>query len=462
MLITDFSRSAPFGTARTPITGLPGAGSLESRPDTSFGVVGPTDDIWAAVRLIYFVRSRGENLDDTSKLAQTGLAQMFNGWLERVFDHPDVRPTASDLLQHGLGRAHDLPSLPDSANEVIEGRKAFLRARDRKHPGAHVPEGFLDDLAWTDGQPGAPRPRGRQLSEHARLHHVPSQPVQHGQRQGRGHRPDGDVTAGPAGGRRGGSDGWHRGWRRATRWQRLPRLRSRVRVPPLARRSWGRWCLGSGVRARGRSARLSGTYALELPALDLPQVTGAGPDVVRVLTADGPTGPRRDAIAARARSAEALAALVPALANALKGKRRVVMPWDWAGGFRRGDVGTPHGLADDRRERPVSFRTHVTGHGRDGDTPGLLVTFRPDVFEPLPEPEHGFAILAADIAARFAEDPAALGRMFAEHGLHEVTRLHDRVSRCSRYRSRGLFRWPGLGPPTGPSRRRLTEGKRRP
>ena len=79
--------------------------------------------------------------------------------------------------------------------------------------------------------------------------------------------------------------------------------------------------------------------------------------------------------------------------------------------------------------RPVSFRTHVTGHGGDGDPPGLLVTFRPDVFEPLPEPEHGFAILAADIAARFAEDPAALGRMFAEHGLHEVTRLHDRVGR---------------------------------
>jgi hypothetical protein len=152
VLITDFSRSAPFGTARTPITGLPwGWVSLESRPDTSFGVVGPTDDIWAAARLIYFVRSRGENLDDTSKLAETGLAQMFNGWLERVFDHPDVRPTANDLLQHGLGRAHELPSLPASANEVIEGRKAFLRARDRKHPGAHVPEGFWDDLAWTTG-----------------------------------------------------------------------------------------------------------------------------------------------------------------------------------------------------------------------------------------------------------------------------------------------------------------------
>jgi hypothetical protein len=161
VLITDFSRSAPFGTARTPITGLPwGWVPLESRPDISFGVVGPTDDVWAAVRLIYFVRSRGENLDHVGKLAETGLSQMFNGLLERVFDHPAGRPTASDLLQHGLGRSHVLPSLPDSAQEVIEGRKAFLRARDRKHPGSPVPEGFWDDLAWTTGKREPPGPVG--------------------------------------------------------------------------------------------------------------------------------------------------------------------------------------------------------------------------------------------------------------------------------------------------------------
>lgn len=153
VLITDFSRSAPFGTARTPVTGLPWAWvPLESRPDTTFGVVGPTDDVWAAVRLIYFVRSRGEDLDDYGKLVETGLAQMFNGLLERVFTHPDGRPTAGDLLQHGLGRAHLLPSLPDGAREVIEGREAFLRARERKHPGSPVPAGFWDDLAWKLGK----------------------------------------------------------------------------------------------------------------------------------------------------------------------------------------------------------------------------------------------------------------------------------------------------------------------
>lgn len=160
VLITDFSRSAPFGVARTPISGLPwGWVPLESRPDAVFGLVGPTDDVWAAVRLIYFVRSRGDSLDSFAKLAETGLAQMFNGLLEPVFGPPEGRPTASDLLEHGLGQSHILPSLPDSTKEVIAGREAFLRARNRKHPGAPVPPGFWDDLAWTTSKQEVTGPR---------------------------------------------------------------------------------------------------------------------------------------------------------------------------------------------------------------------------------------------------------------------------------------------------------------
>lgn len=162
VLITDFSRSAPFGIARTPITGLPWAWvPLESRPGDTFGVVGPTDDVWAAIRLIYFVRSRGETLDDFGKLAETGLAQMFNGLLDRVFGPPEGRPTAADLLQRGLRRSHMLPSLPDTAKEIVEGRESFLRARERKHPGAPVPPGFWNDLAWAGKrEPGAPASGG--------------------------------------------------------------------------------------------------------------------------------------------------------------------------------------------------------------------------------------------------------------------------------------------------------------
>jgi len=105
--------------------------------------------VWAAVRLIYFVRSRGEDLDDLDKLTETGLAQMFNGLLGRVFGPPESRPTASDLIQYGLRRPHLTPSLADGSKPLIKGRRSFLGARARKHPGAEVPAEFWDDISWT-------------------------------------------------------------------------------------------------------------------------------------------------------------------------------------------------------------------------------------------------------------------------------------------------------------------------
>jgi len=147
--ITDLSRSAPFGTARTPIGGTGAWVSRESRPDTCYGTVGPTDDVWAAVRLIYFVRSRGEDLEDFGKLGESGLAQMFNGLLGAVFGPPEGRPTASDLIEYGLRRPHLLPSLVDGSKPLISGRTGFLVARERKHPTAQVPSEFLDDITWT-------------------------------------------------------------------------------------------------------------------------------------------------------------------------------------------------------------------------------------------------------------------------------------------------------------------------
>ncbi len=147
--ITDFSRSAPFGTVRTPLPGSSAWISRESRPDTCYGTVGPTDDVWAAIRLIYFVRSRGQDLEDFGKLAEIGLAQMFNGLLGPVFGPPEERPTASDLIEHGLRRPHLLPSLVDGSRPLITGRRSFLSARERKHPGAQVPADFWDDITWT-------------------------------------------------------------------------------------------------------------------------------------------------------------------------------------------------------------------------------------------------------------------------------------------------------------------------
>lgn len=153
--VTDFSRSAPFGMARTPVSGSFAWVARESRPDTCYGTVGPADDAWAAVRLIYFVRTRGGTLEDFSQLAAVGLAQMFNGLLECVFGPPESRPTASDLIQHGLRRPHLVPGFPDASGPLIKGRATFLNVRERKHQitglQAEVPGEFWDDLAWRGG-----------------------------------------------------------------------------------------------------------------------------------------------------------------------------------------------------------------------------------------------------------------------------------------------------------------------
>jgi serine/threonine protein kinase len=159
--ITDFSRSAPFGAVRTPLAGSSAWIARESRPDTCYGTVGPTDDVWAAARLIYFVRSRGENLEDPGKLVESGLAAMFNGLLGAVFGPPERRPTASDLIQYGLRRPHLLPSLADASKPLISGRASFLKhARERKHPGAQVPAEFWDDINWMRSRWGTPGTSG--------------------------------------------------------------------------------------------------------------------------------------------------------------------------------------------------------------------------------------------------------------------------------------------------------------
>ena len=146
--VTDFSRSAPLGAARTPVGGSWAWVPPESRPDTVYGLVGPGDDVWAAARLLYFVRSRGKNLENRAQLAEAGLVQVFNGLLDKVFAPPEDRPTARALVEHGLRRPHILPSLPTSGQRLIQGRDGFLRARARRHPGALVPPDFWDDISW--------------------------------------------------------------------------------------------------------------------------------------------------------------------------------------------------------------------------------------------------------------------------------------------------------------------------
>jgi serine/threonine protein kinase len=146
--VTDFSHGVPFGLARTPMTGLRNWVAPESRSDTCSGTVGPSDDVWAAARLIFYFRTGGQDLQDRADLDKYNLAPLFSGLLQHVFGPPQTRPTASDLVEYGLRRPHLIPSLKDLSMQLRGQRASFLNVREVKHPGAQVPEGFLDDITW--------------------------------------------------------------------------------------------------------------------------------------------------------------------------------------------------------------------------------------------------------------------------------------------------------------------------
>ena len=173
------------------------------------------------------------------------------------------------------------------------------------------------------------------------------------------HRPDRDVLPGPAGQADGGSSGWTPGCGRCLPGQRLPRLR-------VTEAAFIRWQASARSRLDwelrrsccvGQSAALTGSYALELPEL------GRGrdrPRRQRSLTGRG-VGPRQATIDARARSSDAIATLVPLLAHALVGERRVTMPWAAAGlpdAVMWGLISILRMIGD---HRPVSFLTYATG-----------------------------------------------------------------------------------------------------
>lgn len=175
----------------------------------------------------------------------------------------------------------------------------------------------------------------------------------------------------------------------------------------------------------GQSAALTGTYALELPELD---GSGSALGASGAPLAGETPGPRRDAVEERARSADAVRALIPLLAHALQGERRVTMPWPAPGlpdAVMWGLISILRMIGDNR---PVSFLTYVSAPSRESDTPGLLVSFRADATAPLP-PDQGFAALAADLAHRFADDPADLRRTLTEHGLPDAADHNGRISR---------------------------------
>jgi serine/threonine protein kinase len=145
--ITDFSRSTIFGVPRSPVTGPSAWIPKEQRPRTAYGMVGPCDDMWAAGRLIFYVRNQGEDLVDRAQIAASGLDVLFNGMFDRVLGPPETRPTATVLLEDGLRRRNPAPRVADGST-LIAGRERFLEARRHTHPDAPEPPEFNADLDW--------------------------------------------------------------------------------------------------------------------------------------------------------------------------------------------------------------------------------------------------------------------------------------------------------------------------
>jgi len=228
-------------------------------------------------------------------------------------------------------------------------------------------------------------------------------------------------------------------WRRLEPWLRTGNPRGSAFLDFGSQTAFIRWLATAGSRLSweyalalvAESTTLTGTRALELPELDGPPLDGA-----RVLSADGTPGPRRDAVAERARSAEAISALIPLLAHTLAGERRVTVPWAAPGlpdAVMWGLISILRMAGDNRA---VSFLTYASALTRDGDIPGLLVSFRADATAPLP-PDQGFAALAADLAHRFADDPAGLSQTLREHGVLEAPDHNARINRLLSLPPRG-------------------------
>jgi hypothetical protein len=183
----------------------------------------------------------------------------------------------------------------------------------------------------------------------------------------------------------------------------------------------------------GESATLTGSYALEVPPPDL-ETLRAGGELRPVVRTE--RGPGHSAIEARARSADAIRVLVPLLAHALRGERRVNIPWtEWSlpEAVMWGLISI---LEMAGIPGPVSFLTRASASSADPDTPGLLVSFRSDNRTVLP-PDPGFEALAAGLAARFADGPDELRQTLAQHGLLEPADSASRITRL-------LDLWPRI------------------
>ena len=152
--ITDFSLGTVFGVPREAIGPADWVGP-EQRPGKKVsGLVTEHDDMHAAGRLIYYVRSQGEQLQSKSQLAVEAYAD-----LDPFFDQPDRRPTARELLASRLGAGDPVPRGFGGYEWLKDGYERFDFWRQDKHPDISGPEnGRSAGSGAAAGAPGAMAP----------------------------------------------------------------------------------------------------------------------------------------------------------------------------------------------------------------------------------------------------------------------------------------------------------------
>lgn len=226
------------------------------------------------------------------------------------------------------------------------------------------------------------------------------------------------------------SDLW---WERLERWLRIGKPESSAYLNFGTDAAFIRWYAEPASHYDWEIARvlagaadlLTAKYALELVNPDDPKQSE--PEAHQPLSTTE-RGSGRDAMESRARSADAISQLIPLLAHALRGERRVTMPWTAPLVPEAVMWGLLSILPMIGDTTPVSFLTYVSSTRVDVEPPGLFVSFRPDLTAVMP-PDPGFVTLAEALAAKFADDPNALRELLAKHGMLEPGDRSDRIKR---------------------------------
>jgi serine/threonine protein kinase len=147
--ITDFSMSTVFRVPREAIGPADWVGPEQRPGEKAGGLVTERDDMHAAGRLIYYVRSQGEQLQSTSQLAGDAFAD-----LGPFFGQPDRRPTARALLARRPGVGDPIPRGFSSDALLKGGYERFDFWRQDKHPGLSGPDGRSAGSGAAKGAPG--------------------------------------------------------------------------------------------------------------------------------------------------------------------------------------------------------------------------------------------------------------------------------------------------------------------